>query len=333
MLIVIPYISFSQLILVENKSNGEESKIYISAAGDKLKIKSRTGIASAKTSASTTIQNVSKSVDNKGVQDIERKGRIKKLKESEIPNAEVSCNREKNEGLKKPGVGCEELKKLRAELANLEAGGNIQSIEESKAKLSDADKNKQVAEQMGKETEEKSMKVELTRFDQNKIYKITPSELTYQEFTLDEEKARRTKTQNKMQLTFDFLNTGITKDINGKKCVLWYGTATMGMPFYSDSIWVSAGDESAAKTYWTAMKNYYEKVYPEPHLILSSFYQNPDYMNKLFSLTGLPVRRTITNLMAAMSGQKQFETYEQKLESSAPIDDKEFALPEGLKKK
>ena len=83
-LMAIPSISFSQLILTENKSNGLQLKIYISASGDKMKTKSR---MSAEKSAATYAA-VTNMLNSMATSDPEaaRQGRIKQLKEKDIPS-------------------------------------------------------------------------------------------------------------------------------------------------------------------------------------------------------------------------------------------------------
>ena len=140
-LMAIPSVSFSQLILTENKSNGLQLKIYISASGDKMKTKSRTSAAAA-TKVYQSYSDGSANSNDPKYQEMKRQERIKGLKTKEIPGQQSSIARfEESHDIRALSKSEKEqlaqenkkLKDLQNELAQLEAGGQTEEIKKMQA--------------------------------------------------------------------------------------------------------------------------------------------------------------------------------------------------------
>lgn len=323
--------AFAQVISIS--SSGSDSKIYM--LGDKIKIKSRLSSQSGQQAGQMATNNMAAygnaQMNDPAAMKAAKEKRIIDLKH-DIENIEGNYKVQSahSGGIKKEmSQGDKDaIKSKKAEIADLESGDGSHAKAQMD-EMNNPDKKAIAEKEFADKLQDKSMSVEIVRFDESKIYKIKDKNYdnkTYDESTLADEKAKRSKGKKPSPLIPDLKNTAITKNIDGENCTLYLGSITVsGMQYGTDSIWVGSSTP-VAQQYWKAMKKYNDEVVLEAKEVAEGmFLTNAAYMEKVFALPGLPIKR-ITTMMGQPSAVAHLTVI------SPTADDKDFALPEGFKK-
>ncbi len=348
------YVQAQADIIVVEKQNGVEQKILIS--GDKVQVRKRmdSGTVSAglgsKMAEARGILGSRRSVEeaqdkyakSKGIDEVDRDA-ISRKRISQVDDELQKLEREKaaNNGKLSSSKQAryDELKQKKKDLETLtEDGETVYDKKQREKNLKNISDMEGQKETLTAETVDKSLMIETYRFDQGRYYIVKPSKGSYEERTIDEERAKRGKGSGKSSSAHsagaEVKATGETEMIDGVKCKVYQGTLEMrGRALASDRLCIAPVSAAVAREYWNGQNRVLLEVgSANPNPVERYFIALArSYFDELAKLPGIPLKRTMSLGRATPDGSGT-TVVETKIVSTEAIGPEQFELPKGLKK-
>ncbi len=334
--------SFAQVTFIEKNGSGgtgqqfdKERKVWI--FGDKGRIMSRSTegasqenvnnqIAASK-SASTQAQNAGANAINNSLTDLIAKAEadLEQLKQAKKQDKAAIAQKQK------------QIDEMKAKQPSINA--NIKEQQESGKEKTDKVYDQMDTKAVTKESQDATAMADIIRLDKGIIWSVNPKQMTYQEKKMENKMPKTAAAA--MPFVVEVQDLGKTEVVAGHECKKYLVTAfsVSGSTKYEmlkADIWTAEDLDDAKKQILKFNNDYQEKNGMSPDatsqgvnacLMLANTIS--DFGIKINALKGMVLKKTI-NMQGGGAGMSY--TTEIAKVSIAPIDEKMFEIPEGVKK-